>query len=245
MIGVWRVLALVVLAQAAACAAASETDQAPAVAVRQIVTLSNASRLGSPEGKALLGGEFAKFNGASFGPLGKPGEPVMQGASDAVVRFAANSSVQFDAYFFLHRETHGWVLRAARTLALPQFVFLLRDQLRAKAERTSKDAATLRNLELTTRSDAELRDWFVNHRVALDRMRGLNADAARHAAEEIDALIVETDANAYQRVVLGGILDNSVGFLFVPHDKPPPTMSASDYIWIESVGYGWHLFKTT
>jgi len=44
--------------------------------------------------------------------------------------------------------------------------------------------------------------------------------------------------------VIGGITDNSVGFLY-SEKRTPPEISASEYIWVEDLGDGWYLFRTT
>jgi hypothetical protein len=45
-------------------------------------------------------------------------------------------------------------------------------------------------------------------------------------------------------IMIGGVVDNSVGFLFVGEQAPPP-MSDDNYIWVEPIGDGWCLFRTT
>jgi hypothetical protein len=45
-------------------------------------------------------------------------------------------------------------------------------------------------------------------------------------------------------ILIGGIIDNSVGFLNLQSGEPPP-ISPDEYIWVESLGNGWFLFRTT
>jgi hypothetical protein len=47
------------------------------------------------------------------------------------------------------------------------------------------------------------------------------------------------------KVTIGGILDNSVGFLHAADPASVPPIDPSEHIWIEPVGDGWYLFKTT
>jgi hypothetical protein len=44
--------------------------------------------------------------------------------------------------------------------------------------------------------------------------------------------------------VIGGIMDNTVGFVYSPSNKPPQ-ISPSSYIWVEEIAAGWYLFRTT
>ncbi len=45
--------------------------------------------------------------------------------------------------------------------------------------------------------------------------------------------------------IIGGILDNTVGYLYIPNKKDVPKMKASRIIMIREIGNGWYLFKTT
>ena len=51
------------------------------------------------------------------------------------------------------------------------------------------------------------------------------------------------EAEGEVRVVIGGTLDNTVGFL-KPGPSGPPAISPSEYIWLENVGNGWFLCRT-
>jgi hypothetical protein len=45
-------------------------------------------------------------------------------------------------------------------------------------------------------------------------------------------------------VLVGGIMDNAVGFLYSP-DAPPPEITSYEHIWVEEVAPGWYLYRTT
>ncbi|MET0393302.1 MAG: hypothetical protein ABW019_09180 [Chitinophagaceae bacterium] len=45
--------------------------------------------------------------------------------------------------------------------------------------------------------------------------------------------------------LIGGMLDNSVGYLFVKDKKDLPEMDADNFIVIKEIGNGWYLYKTT
>ena len=46
-------------------------------------------------------------------------------------------------------------------------------------------------------------------------------------------------------MVIGGILDNSVGFFHAPAGCDPPPMSPHDIILLGALEPGWYLYKTT
>ena len=45
--------------------------------------------------------------------------------------------------------------------------------------------------------------------------------------------------------LIGGILDNTVGYLFVKDPKDIPAMSPDNMIMLKEIGNGWYLYKTT
>lgn len=45
--------------------------------------------------------------------------------------------------------------------------------------------------------------------------------------------------------LIGGIIDNSVGYLYVKNKKDLPEMSPDDVIMLKEIGDGWYIYKTT
>ena len=45
--------------------------------------------------------------------------------------------------------------------------------------------------------------------------------------------------------LIGGILDNTVGYIFVKDPKDIPTMSPDKIIMLKEIGNGWYIYKTT
>ncbi len=59
---------------------------------------------------------------------------------------------------------------------------------------------------------------------------------------------VHTDgegAGKYLNFLIGGVTDNSVGYLYIKNKKDVPQMSPSDFIMVREIGNGWYLYKTT
>ena len=50
--------------------------------------------------------------------------------------------------------------------------------------------------------------------------------------------------NCYE-FTIGGMVDNSVGYFYIPNKEDVPKMNASRLIMIREIGNGWYLFKTT
>ena len=45
--------------------------------------------------------------------------------------------------------------------------------------------------------------------------------------------------------LIGGITDNSVGYLYIKNKKDVPKMNPARFIMIREIGDGWYLYKTT
>lgn len=45
--------------------------------------------------------------------------------------------------------------------------------------------------------------------------------------------------------LIGGILDNAVGYMYIPNKTDVPEITASNFILIRELGNGWYLYKTT
>jgi hypothetical protein len=234
---------------AAAAQQAPHGSLAAALSVAQrLVALSDTGALNSAEGKALFTGELADFDAPSLGPVGRPDEAVALADGDAVVRLPATEQFKWDLYLFLAPSGQGWRARAIRVLAIPRFAVELRDQLHAGEKLDDEQAATLRNLDLVLSSDSELRAWFARHRDELEALRAEpnpEAPGAVAAVKRLDASRFTETPEGLPALVIGGILDNTDGFLFVPPGKSPPPITSSEYIWIEPLGGGWYLYRTT
>ena len=113
---------------------------------------------------------------------------------------------------------------------------------------TPEEAADLRNWNLTLSSDAQLAAWLQSHMTEMNllaalsrsgsdaaKMDGLRKSLALAAIGQEDDLVI---------VTIGGMIDNSVGFMHAG-TSAFPSISSSEYIWIEPLLDGWALFKTT
>ena len=132
-------------------------------------------------------------------------------------------------------------------------------RLAIKNRRRPPEAQWLkRNLELTLSTDSQLRAWFAANKPAVEtllhayeqqpapRAPALDRDPAPGLGPSLKALGLTAieDVGDGIRVTIGGMLDNTVGFFRAGPSGPPP-ISPSEFIWVEDLGGGWFLFRTT
>jgi hypothetical protein len=155
-----------------------------------------------------------------------------------------------DWYAYLSKKNGGWQMEAVRALVLPGFIGQLYTHLRDKKQRTPEEELQYRNFDLTFRSDERLKDYFAAHRGKLEDIKEhfLKQGDQNGLAEKTKALHVvgvQTNESGCVEIVVGGFMDNLVGFMFVPEGKSPPAIDRSSYIMIDQVAGHWYLYKTT
>jgi len=232
----------------------------PSDAVDRFLSLNVTGQLQSAEGRGLRIGEASAWDVPSIGPLPNRHDRLLViDDRTAVARIEARppDSDPVDLYFYLRQSEQGWQVSAMRTLALPQFIFTLIAQLEARPDRTSEDDAMLENLRLITRPDAELHRWFDEHRAAIEALAEAyeelpagsgpvreDDEGAPQVSAALRSLHLSQISRQEGRLVLliGGMLDNSVGLM---RTASPPSISTTEYIWVEPLAEGWFLFKTT
>ncbi len=229
----------------------------------QFIEFSNREALRSEQARRLLVAEAASWDVPSFGKLADaPDKLVLLDKNLAVGRvqwFGENNYVA-DMYFYL--EFDGtWKIGAMRRLALTGMVEDLYFALKAKKNLSPEEKDTLANIELVLASDKVLKEWFAHNRELLDQLYNLIRskvggeslyinDSDKRFPEVAQSLKrlhlsgVNVQANGNVEIVIGGMLDNTVGFMYSP-SKNPPSISPSSNIWVEEVTDKWYLFRTT
>ena len=71
-----------------------------------------------------------------------------------------------------------------------------------------------------------------------------------HIKTDYKKLLIRTISNSFNcencfEFVIGGMTDNTVGYLYIPNTENVPKMNATRIIMIKEIGNGWYLFKTT
>lgn len=215
-------------------------------------TISNEGLLGGE----LLGANFTRgLNGAQT-----IDKVIMIEKNKAVARLADNRGRPND-YFYLTKVRQDWQIHSIRTLALPRFLWELKTSLEATPTRSTESEAIYQNLSLIMQPDGELKKWFINNKRELDEMRALKPVFEKFSEDGLSIRRLSNSArvndlvgtlylnyaemeNGVFNVSLGGLLDNSVGFIHARSDDVPK-ISPSDYIWLEPMGDDWYLYRTT
>lgn len=256
----WMTVILILVFALAGGSTALAQQPTPAEAVDRFLSLNATAQLQSAEGRGLRTGEASEWDVPGVGPLpDRHDRLIVIDGGTAVARVEARppGGDPVDLYFYLNEGEQGWRVSAMRTLALPTFVYMMIEQLDGQPNRSFEEDGMLENLRLVTLPDAELHRWFVENRAAIEALAeayqklppGSGAvrnagDAAPEMSAALRALHLSQISAEGDRLVLliGGIMDNSVGLM---RTDSPPSISTTEYIWVEALADGWFLFKTT
>lgn len=125
---------------------------------------------------------------------------------------------------------------------------------------------TLKQARLELSSDKELLEYFLEHKNSFVNLVNIfteNFEQTENGEKnfnEDEIIIKSLDSLAIHRFsfgndftegkvgycfLIGGILDNMVGFFYEPDKTKVPKISKSGFIMIREIGDGWYLYKTT
>jgi len=153
-----------------------------------------------------------------------------------------------DWYAFLTRENGHWKLNAVRSLSLTGVVYRALDELSGRKDRSQEEEWELKKLQLTVSSDESLKSYLLDNlskfNAAATELLSGNHEDASSAARVLHVSSISNDSGGI-RFEIGGVLDNTVGFLFIPGGRRPPVMTPTGFIYIEEVADGWFIYKTT
>jgi hypothetical protein len=243
-------------------ASAAPDQDAALHALERLLELNAAGQLQTPEARSLLTGEaLSHWSTDTIGPItGSPNSVVETDGGGLAARVSATApnGETKDFYFYLQKESQ-WKVSAMRTLSAVGPLYLVRDMDPSKLSTIPGGAYTAENARLTLFSDAELRSWFDAHSAELRQVAALIAespielhrvDSTEPDKAPITQKLRKLALSSARRlpngaeIIVGGITDNSVGFTYLRSGEPPP-VSPQEYIWVESFGSGWFLFRTT
>lgn len=163
---------------------------------------------------------------------------------------AVGNSESLDLYCYLHNEGE-WAIVAVRSLALPQFLYLLMDSLETASNLDDSTLAELARLKLLTASDRELFEYLKANLETFDRavddfLGNRESElAAALASLNLSGIYLDDEYPGCLFVSIGGIIDNEAGYLYVEKAEHVPEMTADHFIYIEEILTGWYLYKTT
>ncbi len=154
-----------------------------------------------------------------------------------------------DVYFYLVKSGANWKVSALRSLALTGIIGMARDELERKPKLTSKERDELTNINLTLALDSQLRAHFSRHRAAFARLsqikrRPLSKAEKDRLHQQLAFDPEPTEENQRSEWIIGGTLDNTVGFGFSPLGQLP-SIDPNERIWVERLSANWYLFRTT
>jgi hypothetical protein len=124
----------------------------------------------------------------------------------------------------------------------------------------------LGNCKLTLELDDNIITHFVANQDEFERLKNLALSQLEREEieEERSFKLIESEKNDYQKLfissvskggyelycncidfLIGGILDNTVGYFYIKDKKDLPKMNPNRIIMIREIGNGWYLYKTT
>jgi len=232
-------------------------------ALIQFIELSNKQALRTPEAHPLLFNEAINWDTPSLGKLAAgPDKVILINKRFAVARlqwYGENNYVA-DLYFYLTFDG-SWRIGAVGRLALTGIVEMAYQGLKSKKTLTKAEQDELSNLELLLAPDETLRAWFRRNIETMNKLYDLTrtmrkGDSVSLPAQdkrfpditrilnEIHFDVVEVLEDGNVQITIGGVTDNTVGFIYSPSNNPP-SIDPHSYIWVEEVATRWFLFRTT
>jgi hypothetical protein len=123
----------------------------------------------------------------------------------------------------------------------------------------------LGNTKLTLESDENIIKHFLVNKIAFERIKNLVLKQLKNEKMNTNqgVKLIENLKTDYQKLfissisardyelgncinfLIGGILDNSVGYIYVKDKKDLPEMTSNKVIMIREIGKGWYIYKTT
>jgi hypothetical protein len=148
-----------------------------------------------------------------------------------VSHFASDPSNYSGGYFPRDLKSFPFIV-SVRTLWLSGVFFAALDELEKKKDRNPEEESQYQNMLLTIKSDRELKQFLTVNIKALqaiaDEARKENLKKADKLSEELHPhkVFPPDDHPGIIEINIGGMLNNSVGFLYVPEGRMPPAMSS-------------------
>lgn len=96
----------------------------------------------------------------------------------------------------------------------------------------------------------KLKDELQNTKIVKDEQSYRKINLGEQIKSDYKKLLINTISTSFNwescyELVIGGMIDNTVGYLYIPNKQDVPKMNPSRMIMIREIGNGWYLFKTT
>jgi len=182
------------------------------------------------------------------------------------VHLRAPTGATSDYYLHMRPDSGQWKLEAVRTLSLMGVPTAVLESLTHKPALPESLRAVRDNLRLLLSSDESLVTYAKAHLSELKDLRtrfgsikgvqqiSTHSNPSRSAEAEVKRILSELCLDSIEThekeeglvfAVIGGMVDNTAGFVWVPPSAEPPSMDSSSYIVVIPVAEGWYLYKTT
>ncbi len=159
-----------------------------------------------------------------------------------------NSESEQDWYVYLVKVDDDWKLSAIRVLATTGIYYHLIDEYEQKISKSEEEEWQYQNALIVIKSDRELKQYLVDNLEKFKEIVKSHSSGDKEGSEKIVRELYLNSigyTNGLLNVNIGGLVDNAVGYFFVPKNRKPPSMHQDEYIYIEAIVDGWYLYKTT
>jgi hypothetical protein len=221
-------------------------------------------------------------------------EPIEIDENNAIVKVDVSEAGYRVSIVVFVKRVQTWKVDALRSLALPGFVHVLREELVALEDPSPDEQRQLKDINRLFATDEELAEAFEQNKVLFietaecfysqDEITAVYAPFLAEgdegytilmdgeavpvaelngawteygvdretvellvtAVEQLDLYCIERDY-VYESNIhfsMGGIMDNSLGYIYAPDDDVPP-IDHHEYFYIERIDEHWYIYRTT
>ncbi len=112
------------------------------------------------------------------------------------------------------------------------------------------DDTIIEHFENNEEKFEELKNELQNTKIDKDEQSYRKINLGEQIKTDYKKLSINTISTSFNcencyELVIGGMIDNTVGYLYIPNKQDLPKMNPSRMIMIREIGNGWYLFKTT
>lgn len=157
-----------------------------------------------------------------------------------------NDSEHLDLYIYMLKDAVYAVRSLAMTGILKNLIYHYEN-----IDDSLKKDIDLKNLKLTLAKDSELIKFAQENLHEFERVFEIYSSNSADKDERIERILkalhfshIENDEGVFM-LVIGGMLDNIVGFFRAEREEDAPLMHENLYIMIEKIAPKWYLFKMT
>jgi len=112
------------------------------------------------------------------------------------------------------------------------------------------DDTIIEHFEKNKEKFEQLNNKLLNIKIEEDEQSYRKINLGRKIQSDYRELLIHSISPRYKcdncfEYVIGGMIDNTVGYMYIPNGQTLPKMNPSRLIMLREIGNGWYLFKTT